>query len=84
MTPAQILALGIAPPGTQDKLNTILGWVTYVAAWSAGVAFIVTGAMFCYAFFSGTNSHSMKQLGGICAGCIIISAAAGISNALLV
>lgn len=84
MNTARLLALGTPPPGVGAKLNTILGWITFVAAWSAGVAFVLCGGILCWAYFSGHgSSRAMKALGGACAGAIVISAAGMIANALL-
>jgi hypothetical protein len=67
-----------------SKLTLIGSWITYVAAWAAGVAFVVSGGILCWAYFSGHGSgKAMKALGGACGGTIIISAASLILNALI-
>ncbi|MCD0486105.1 hypothetical protein LO771_27915 [Streptacidiphilus sp. ASG 303] len=85
MTATTVLtALGTPPPGVGTKLDTILGWITFVAAWSAGVAFVACGGTLCWAYFSGQgSSRAMKALGGACVGSVVISAAGMIANALL-
>jgi hypothetical protein len=77
-------ALGTCPPGACNKLETIGDWVTYVAAWGAGIAFVAAGAGLCFAYFSGHgSSRSMKALGGAAIGCVVISASAALTNALI-
>ncbi|GHG64147.1 hypothetical protein [Streptomyces griseocarneus] len=78
------LALGTCPPGACNKINTIGSWITFLAAWAAGVAFVISGAILCWAYFSGHgSSRAMKALGGACGGSIVISAASALANALL-
>lgn len=79
-----LLAFGISPPGVGPKLNLIGGWISYVAAWAAGIAFVVCGAMLCWMYFSGHgSSKAMKALGGACIGTVIITAGAALTNSLL-
>ncbi|GAA3051482.1 hypothetical protein FHS39_001084 [Streptomyces olivoverticillatus] len=79
-----VLALGTCPPGACGKIQDITGWITYMAAWAAGVAFVISGAILCWAYFSGHgSSRAMKALGGACGGSIIISAGSALANALL-
>ena len=81
---AALLAFGTPPPGVSNKLQLIGGWVSYVAAWSAGVAFVACGAILCYAYASGHGSgRVIKNLGAACAGTVVIAAASAITNALL-
>ncbi|KJY44113.1 hypothetical protein VR41_00055 [Streptomyces sp. NRRL B-1568] len=78
------LALGVCPPQACEKIQTITDWTTYMAAWAAGVAFVISGAILCWAYFSGHgSSRAMKALGGACGGSIIISAGSALANALL-
>lgn len=80
-----LLAIGQCPPGACSKITTIGNWITWVAAWAAGIAFVISGAILCWAYFSGHGSNrAMKALGGACIGSIIISAASTLANALLV
>lgn len=61
------------------------GWVTWGAAWAAGLAFVISGAILCWAYFGGHGSQrATKALGGACVGSIIISAGSTLANALLV
>jgi hypothetical protein len=80
-----LLAFGSPPPGVGNKLQMLGGWVSYIAAWAAGLAFVASGAVLCWAYFSGHgSSRAMKGLGGACIGTVVIAAAAAITNALLV
>jgi hypothetical protein len=79
-----LLAFGVQPPGVGPKLSMIGGWISYVAAWAAGLAFVVCGAALCWAYFSGHgSSRVMKALGGACIGTVLITAAAALTNQLL-
>ncbi|MFH8337763.1 hypothetical protein [Streptomyces sp. AM6-12] len=84
MNNAFVLAIGTCPPGACPKINTIGSWITWLAAWAAGVAFVISGAILCWAYFSGHgSSRAMKALGGACAGSILISAASTLANSLI-
>ncbi|MGH3095081.1 MAG: hypothetical protein ACRDMV_03675 [Streptosporangiales bacterium] len=84
LLPAMITVFDALPGGICQKLQTIGGWVTSVLGWGAGLAFIVAGGVFCYAYFGGHgSSKAVRALAGVSVGCVLITAGSAIANQLL-
>lgn len=83
LLPLIILITNPLPPGVSDKMHDILGWVRTVVGLLSGIAFVIIGAFFCFAYFSGSGSgRAIRALIGAMIGCVIIGAASAISGAL--
>jgi len=70
-----------AIPGV-NNLQTIIGYVCWIATALCLIGLIVTGAMMAVSYHRGSNEH-VGRLGGVAAGCLVVGAASPIAGAIL-
>jgi cytochrome b561 len=70
-----------AIPGV-DKLQTVIGYVCWIATALCLIGLIVAGALMAVSYHRGNNQHT-GRLGGVAAGCLIVGAAAPIAGSVL-
>ncbi|MQA03537.1 MAG: hypothetical protein GEV07_12730 [Streptosporangiales bacterium] len=79
----RLLSADPLPDEVGDKVGTLFSWLTQVLAWGAGIAFVVVGGVFCYAYFGGHgSSRAVRALAGVSAGCLLITVGAAIAGTL--
>lgn len=84
LLPLLILIQGGLPGEVQGKLDTLKDWVTTALSWGAGIAFIVVGGVFCYAYFGGHgSSRAVRALAGVSIGCLLISVGSAVAKQLI-
>jgi hypothetical protein len=68
----------VAPPGLEDKVNTILGLIMYlvIAACVAGILFVA--GKLALAHRRGESGEAAGQLGGVAAACVLVGSGAAI------
>lgn len=72
-----------APPGTiGDKINTMLGWVRYLATAAAVAGILMTAGIMALAHRRGDDSQ-VSRLGWVLAACVLIGGAPWLVGALI-
>ncbi len=71
------------PPGVQEKVETITGWVTSIITALAVIGLLIIGGTMFFQNRRGEGSETGGRLGWWAAGCVLIGAAAQIANALI-
>lgn len=72
-----------APPG-KAELDKMIGWVLSFLSWAAGIAFMLVGGLFCWAYINGDGtSKTMRALVSVATGCVLISVSSVIAKAVL-
>lgn len=83
LLPLVVLLVNDLPPEVQGKINTLANWLVTALAWGAGAAFVVVGAIFCYAYFGGHgSSRAVRALAGVSVGSLLLSVGSGIAGTL--
>jgi hypothetical protein len=76
------LAAGTPPPGA-EKLQLILGWVTWIATALCGLAFTVIGTSLALSIRRGATGEHVARLAAAAAGVVIVGVSSQIVNVLL-
>ena len=72
-----------APPGVEDMVSMVIGWLMW-AGWAAViVGFIVAGIMLVISNDRGMGNENVKKVGLVIVGAILIASALTLANALL-
>jgi hypothetical protein len=66
----------IAPPGIADKLNTLLGWASYLGFGMCVIGLTASGGLLAVSHRRGQSGEHVAGIGYAIAGSIIIGAAA--------
>lgn len=70
-----------AIPGV-TSLQTLIGYVCWVATALCLIGLITTGALMAVSYHRGSNEH-VGRLGGVAAGCVLVGAASPIAGSIL-
>jgi hypothetical protein len=77
--------VGIQPPAdAADGINTVIGWVTWIAFSICILGVVIAGAMMAMGQRRGEGGEHAARLGWVLAACIVIGSATGLVKALLV
>lgn len=73
---------GVAPPGVEDKVLTILQWIAYLATAACVAGLLYTAARMALAHRRGDDTN-VSQLGWVFAACVLIGSASALVTALI-
>lgn len=71
------------PDGVENKVNTVVDWVTAIAISVCILGVIIAGAMMAIGQRRGEGGEHAARLGWVLAGCIVIGTASAVVNALV-
>lgn len=72
-----------APPGVEQRIQTVLNWLMWIAGAAVIVGFIVGGLMLAISNERGMGNENVRRIGFVIVGAIVIAAAAALAKALL-
>ncbi|ADB35982.1 Conjugal transfer protein TrbC [Kribbella flavida DSM 17836] len=79
-----LVPLGDALPNeVQNKVETVVGWVTTISISICILGVIVAGAMMAIGQRRGEGGEHAARLGWVLAGCIVIGTASALVNAIV-
>lgn len=81
-TLVSLLAIGTPPPGA-EKLQLVVGWVTWVATALCGLGFVVIGTSLALSIRRGDAGEHVARLGAAAAGVVVVGVSSRIVDALL-
>jgi type IV secretory pathway VirB2 component (pilin) len=71
------------PNGVQNKVDTVVGWVTTISISVCILGVIIAGAMMAIGQRRGEGGEHAARLGWVLAACIVIGSASALVGALL-
>jgi hypothetical protein len=77
-----LFAVGTPPPGA-EKLQLIIGWVTWIATALCGLGFVAIGTSLALSVRRGDTGDHVARLAAAAAGVVIVAMSSQIVHALL-
>jgi hypothetical protein len=72
-----------APPGIEDKVNTVLGFILYLVIAACVVGVLIVAAKMALAWRRGELAEQMGGLFGVAGACVLAGAASGLVTFLM-
>lgn len=72
----------VAPPGVEEKVQTVLNWLMWVAGATVIVGFIIGGIMLAISNERGMGNENVRRIGFVIIGAVVIAAGAALAKAL--